>query len=53
MNKSEAEWTSDQKKAPMESRADSDEGVRFYNSCLDTASKKFLRAFLRGRLREL
>ena len=37
MNKSEAEWTSDHKKAPMETRADTDEGVRFYNSCLDWA----------------
>jgi hypothetical protein len=37
MNKSDAEWTFDHKKAPMESRADSDEGVRFYNSCLDWA----------------
>ena len=37
MNKSEAEWTSDHRKAPMESRADTDEGVRFYNSCLDWA----------------
>ena len=35
MNKSEAEWTSDHKKAPMESRANNDEGVRFYNSYLD------------------
>lgn len=35
MNKSEAEWTSDHKKAPMESRVETDEGVRFYNSCLD------------------
>ena len=37
MNKSEAEWTSDHRKAPMESRADTDEGVCFYNSCLDWA----------------
>lgn len=37
MNKSEAEWTSDHKIAPMESRIESDEGVRFYNSCLDWA----------------
>lgn len=37
MNKSEAEWTSNHKKAPMESRADNDEGVLFYNSCLDWA----------------
>jgi hypothetical protein len=37
MNKSEAEWTSDHKKAPMESRANNDEGVHFYNSCLDWA----------------
>jgi hypothetical protein len=37
MNKSEAEWTSDHKIAPMESRPDTDPGVRFYNSCLDWA----------------
>jgi hypothetical protein len=37
MNKSEADWTSDHKIAPMESRPDTDPGVRFYNSCLDWA----------------
>jgi hypothetical protein len=37
MNKSEADWTSDHKIASMESRPDTDPGVRFYNSCLDWA----------------